>query len=173
MASAASLYRSSEDENVDRVAGQRSFAPDAEQTARSADQFEFVARADHVRLFCGGRLEPCRGENVPVGGFAHQTLYPAVEAGREPQVVRGQRDSGLRCDSQQVSRQQHRRPERFAVLRRHRNDQPADLSVREAVERIVVSAMERVRRIAGWQTRAKSLASGGRVPPLPVVLKAA
>ena len=55
-----------QDEYVDRPAGQRSVAADAQQPASGADQFELLGRAQSAAILGGRAFEAGSGENAPV-----------------------------------------------------------------------------------------------------------
>lgn len=163
LASSASLNRSSEDQQVTRVAGERSFAPTASRPplcpARSnssavpGPDFRPRRRKGRQPLFVSGtsvqRFEPGVREKFCVGSAVDQLLDAAVKARREPQVVRRERDAQAGADAQRIGGQQHRRAERLAVLRRYRDDQPPDEPFGKGVQGTVIGGVERCRAEAG------------------------
>lgn len=68
-----------QDEYVDRPAGQRSVAADAQQPASGADQFELLGRAQSAAILGGRAFEAGSGENAPVSGCVHEPLNLPVE----------------------------------------------------------------------------------------------
>jgi len=152
-----------EDQQVHRVAGERSFAPDREQAAALPGEVELLGGADQISGPGGGRggslffvsgtsvqrFEPGVREKFCVGSAVDQLLDAAVKARREPQVVRRERDAQAGADAQRIGGQQHRRAERLAVLRRYRDDQPPDEPFGKGVQGTVIGGVERCRAEAG------------------------
>jgi len=68
-----------QDEYVDRPAGQRSVAADAQQPASGADQFELLGRAQSAAILGGRAFEAGSGENAPISGCVHEPLNLPVE----------------------------------------------------------------------------------------------
>lgn len=79
LASCAFFVQVVQDEYVDRPAGQRSVAADAQQPASGADQFELLGRAQSAAILGGRAFEAGSGENAPVSGCVHEPLNLPVE----------------------------------------------------------------------------------------------
>jgi len=130
-----------EQETVDAVARERTLAADRQQTALVPHDLDFVGRADVFGRFRAA-LDRRVGKEFAVFGRAEDALHAAVELRRQRRRIGGDGDPQIGIESQQIGRQQRRRPDALAMLGRHGDHQAADAPFGEGFEHAIIGAVE-------------------------------
>ena len=130
-----------QDETIDAIARQRPLAPDRDERAAVVDNLHLIGRTD-VALWLGALFDGGRGKALGIFARVEDALYTPVELRSQQPRIGGNGDATIGIEAQQISRQEGRSSDRFAVLRWHGHHQTTNLATRKGLQHAIIDAME-------------------------------